>query len=506
MRFLSRSLIGLFLMSLTLGLMTWAGSMVYEAVQKTMNQEKRQRPARERVFTVNTVDLEFTEENPELIVFGEVQSRHSVEVRASAGGDVIELASEFVEGGHVTEGDVILRVDPARAERELARAEADLEDAESETRQAASSLVLAQDDLAAGESQLDLRERGLDRQQSLKDRGSGTVALVEEAELTLVIVRQAMVTRRKAVEEAKARIDQAKTSLSRAKLAVEDAQRDLADTEIVAPFSGTLSDVSVASGRLVSANEKVATLIDPDVLEVAFRVSTPQYARLLASNDGRLLELPVAASIDVMGGELNASGKLVRESAAVGEGQTGRVLYASLDTTYGFKPGDFVTLRVAEPAISNVARVPASAVNAAGEVLVLGDDSRLQSVKVDVVRAQEDDVLIRAVGLDNVEIVAQRTPLLGAGIKVQKLVPEGQKNAVVQGGQQGQAGAGAGGGASGAAAPLVELTEDRRAKLQAFVEANERMPADAKQRFLTALKEPKVPAEIVARLESRMGS
>ena len=43
------------------------------------------------------------------------------------------------------------------------------------------------------------------------------------------------------------------------------------------------------------------------------------------------------------------------------------------------------------------------------------------------------------------------------------------------------------------------------ARLVAYVEGNDRIPAEAKRRVLAQLQEAKVPAEVVARLESRMG-
>ena len=50
-----------------------------------------------------------------------------------------------------------------------------------------------------------------------------------------------------------------------------------------------------------------------------------------------------------------------------------------------------------------------------------------------------------------------------------------------------------------------KLDEARRARLIAFVEASERMPPEAKERVLAQLRGAKVPARVVARLESRMG-
>ena len=52
---------------------------------------------------------------------------------------------------------------------------------------------------------------------------------------------------------------------------------------------------------------------------------------------------------------------------------------------------------------------------------------------------------------------------------------------------------------------MIALDPDRRAKLVAFVEGNKRMPPEAKERVLAALQQEKVPAQMVARIESRMG-
>lgn len=109
-----------------------------------------------------------------------------------------------------------------------------------------------------------------------------------------------MITRRQAVSQAEARADQAATRVARAEIALGEARRDLQDTTITAGFSGILQGVSLVQGRLVSANEKLAELVDPDLLEVAFRVSTAQYARLL-DGEGRVLRAPVQVALDAAG-------------------------------------------------------------------------------------------------------------------------------------------------------------------------------------------------------------
>ncbi|MBV7394725.1 efflux RND transporter periplasmic adaptor subunit [Mameliella sediminis] len=482
MRFLRKSLTGLFLVSVTLGLMAYAGIMVRDAVLARMAAEARVPQARERVFAVNVLPVTFETVTPVLTSFGEVQSRRTLEIRAASSGAVVELDPAFVEGGQVTAGQVLARIDPADAQAALDRAESDLLDASAEVREAERALEIARDELSAAEEQVVLRETALRRQRDLLDRNVGTAAAVETAELALASERQSVLTRRQAVATAEARIDQAATQLRRAEIARDEAQRRLDDTEIRAQFGGTLSDVTVVAGRLVSTNEQLAQLVDPQALEVAFRVSTQQYARLL-DGDGGIRQAPVTATLDFFGTNISAQGRISRDGAAVGAGQTGRQLFATLDAPRGFKPGDFVTVTINEPQLDGVARLPATALNAADEVLVVGADERLEVVQVQLMRRQGDDVLIRGADLRGREVVAQRTPLLGAGIKVKPLRT----------------------GVAPEPPAMVELTEERRARLKAFIEANTRMPEAAKSRILSQLDQQQVPAEVVERIESRMG-
>ena len=167
------------------------------------------------------------------------------------------------------------------------------------------------------------------------------------------------------------------------------------------------------------------------------------------------------------------------------DGQTGRLLFARLGDAPGFLPGDFVTVEITEPPLDRVAVLPSTAIDAAGRVLVLGEEDRLETAEVTLVRRQGDDVIVRVRGLAGREVVAERTPFLGAGIGVRPIRP----------------------GADDAPAEpaMVELDEDRRAKLIAFVEASQRMPDRAKERVLAQLRADRVPADMVNRLESRMG-
>ncbi|MCY4300661.1 MAG: HlyD family efflux transporter periplasmic adaptor subunit [Aestuariivita sp.] len=483
MRFLRQSLTGVFLTALTFGLLVLAGNMIRSAVEQRLDSNSVAPPARERIFAVNVIRANAGAEIPQLEAFGEVQSRRTLELRAAAGGRIIELASEFTEGGVVRSGQLLFRVDPAERQAQLDRDRSNLLDAQAEVRDAKRSLILARDELVAAETQAAVRERTLRRQEDLQRRDVGSAAAVESAELALAQARQSVLSRHISVSQREARIDQAATKLNRAQILLSESERDLADTQAFAAFDGTLNNVKLVEGRLVSPNEKLAELIDPNELEVAFRVSTRQYVRLL-DDDGALIPAQVNVTLDGAGAELTTSGTVSRDSVGVGAVRTGRLLYASLINTRGFKPGDFVTVSVREPVVENVVRLPASAYDSNGTVLVVDDTDRLESLIVDLVRRQRDSVLVRADGLAGRDVVQARTPLLGAGIRVKPIRPGPQAEEVPT---------------------MLELGEERRARLVAFVEGNARIPAEAKARILNQLANERVSRQMVERLESRMG-
>jgi len=471
-------------MAVTFGLMAYAGSMVWGALEARWSEEPRQRPQRERVFAANVVSIKPETIRPVLTTFGELRTRRTLELRAATAGPIIWISDKVEEGGQVRAGDILLRIDPVAAQSAVETARADFAEAEADLRDAERLLILSRDEIKGAEDQARLRANALTRQQDLLDRGVGSTAAVETAELALSTAKGSILSSRQAEASAEARIDQAKTTLKRRRIALADAERGLADTEIAAEFDGVLSEVSMIPGGRVASSETLARLVDPDALEVAFRVSTPQHTRLLNEN-GDLIGADVTASIDILGVDMEAKGKISRESAAVGDGQTGRLLFARLDDAPGFRPGDFVSIRIEEPPLENVARIPALAVDAAGTVLVLGEEDRLNVAKVTILRRENDDVIVRARNLQGREIVAERTPLLGAGIRIRPVRPDGQDVP-----QQPE---------------LLALDPDRRARLVAFVEGNKFMPDEAKTRVLAALKEDRVPARMVERIESRMG-
>ncbi|MCB1371480.1 MAG: HlyD family efflux transporter periplasmic adaptor subunit [Rhodobacteraceae bacterium] len=483
MRFLMRSLAGLTLLVLTLGLLGLAVGSIRQALALREAEAAGGRTAEERVFAVSVDRLEPRTVAPVLTAYGDLQSARQLELRAATAGTLMEIAPGFRDGGRVAAGEVLYRIDPAEAETALALAESDLAAARAEEAEAGVGLDLARQEAAAADRQRDLRAQALARAQDLRNRGVNTAADLEAAELALATAEQAATGRRLAEAQAEARIERAGIATTRAGIARDEAARDLANTVERAPFDGLVADVSAVPGRLVSVNEQLGLLLDPAALEVAFRVSKAEFARL-ADASGELLPLAVTASLEVEGIELSVPGRIDRAGASVGAGQTGRLIYARLDEGPPglLRPGDFLTVRVAEPDLEEVAVLPAAAVSPEGRILLLGPDRRLEEVAVRVLRRQGGEAIVADVPFGR-DFVTARQPQLGPGVLVRPAGPEAAAGALPE--------------------AMVRLTPERRAGLIAAVEANGRMPQEAKARILAALEAEEVPQSMVDRLETR---
>ena len=481
MRFFNRAMLGLTLLGITF---VFLAAAAVTLVQSRAGEDGGfgRGGGSERVFAVTVIPIEPGSVTPEITAFGEIISGRTLELRAASGGALVELSPNFVEGGRVTAGEVLFQTDPAAAQADLDVAKANLDEANAELSEAIEALEIAKEELAAATRQFELRQRTLTRQQDLRTRGVGTEAAIEDAELALSSAETAMLGKRQALANANARINSAKTALARNQITAREADRVLNDLRVTAEFDGVITDVTAVLGGLVNPNEKLGALIDPSALEVAFNISTQQYANLVRGEGG--LET-AQAMVHFTGLTDPISATITRSSAAVGDGQTGREIFARLSggNLRALRAGDFVTVRVAEQPLEFATRIPATAINAAGEVLVLGEGDRLRTARVEILRTQGDDVIIRPAGIVGEKIVKRRIPQIGAGIKV-----EPREDEVAQLHEE----------------AMVELTAEEQERFTAGITAAP-IPEDRKKQILDRIASGKLSKASYDRLKSRMG-
>lgn len=489
MRFLIRGIAGILMLVAMAGMVGYGVLVLMEARED--GGGRRRHGGEERSFIVNVAVLRETTAHPKIVAYGEIRSWRSLELRASAGGRLVEMSPVFRDGAAVKAGDLLFLIDPADARARQADAEAGLADAEAEKAEADEAIVVAELERTAAIRQRDLRQQAFKRQRQLQAKGYATETSVEEAELAFATADQAVLSRSQALIVARKRIKRTALAITRASIALEDARRILDDTRVEAPFDGLLSDVDAVLGRLVSPNEKLGLLVDPSALEAVFRVSSGQFARLI-DESGALRQTPVTVTLNLGDLPVTVKGVVGRTAAVVQQGQSGRLIYALLDlgTATILRPGDFITVTIEELPLLGVAIIPASAATEDGRILLVDADSRVKEQKVSIVRRQGDNLVVTGVPF-GAQYVTERLPQLGPGVKVgtvNQAVPIAVRPDTEKDSDE----------------ERIAISDERRKALIAFLKQTDHMPEERKARLLDLLNQPTVPKRVIENLEARM--
>jgi hypothetical protein len=236
----------------------------------------------------------------------------------------------------------------------------------------------------------------------------------------------------------------------------------------------------------------LGVLIDTEALEVGFQVSNLEFSRMVDDN-GTIIPLIIKVTKDVQENSLTLSGTVQRVGAEVIVGTAGRQVFASLKGNRSgmIRAGDFLIVEIEESPLKNVAIIPSVAVDTNSRLLLLGENDRLEEIKVEVLRRQSDKVIISAVPFGR-EFVIDRPPYLDAGLRVKPIRPGDLQIGSPEAGNKSKQDT------------MVELSQEERSALITFVEKNDRMPKGVKETIIKQLEAPKVSLKMVNRFKSRM--
>jgi RND family efflux transporter MFP subunit len=293
---------------------------------------------------------------------GTVQPRVQSELIPEVSGRVTSISPALVSGGAFAEGDVLLRIDDADYRTALLRSEAALRRAEVEYEHA---------------------EDERERLGSLHDRQLASQQQLDNA--------------RRAERVAEANLLEARSAL-------DQARRDLARTELPAPFDGLVRSEHVDIGQFITRGQSIATIYSTDVVEIRLPLSAQQlrYMGLPISTRGQIpahRRPPVTISSDFGDARFLWEGELVRLEAEVDE--RSRMIFGIVHLRQ-YEDGDapilpvgmFVQAEIRGELAENVIRLPRSAIRDHNQVLVVDDDNRLHFRQVSLLRLEHDDIIV----------------------------------------------------------------------------------------------------------------
>lgn len=187
---------------------------------------ERETAVRQTAMLVEVTRAESGDFHPVIEAMGTVVPAREVTLRPRVGGEVVELSDDFVPGGMVRRGDLLLRIDPADYENALQQRE--------------SELLQAIAELEIEHGRQDMAERDYrDLQRELDPD------------------KKALVLREPQLRSAEARVQAARAAVDRARL-------DLDRTAVRAPFDVQVLERGVNLGSQVSTGDMLGRVVGVD--------------------------------------------------------------------------------------------------------------------------------------------------------------------------------------------------------------------------------------------------
>ena len=149
-------------------------------------------------------------------------------------------------------------------------------------------------------------------------------------------------------------------------------------------------------GQRLTANETLATLIDPSRFEARFQLSEAQYGRLLSDGE-ELIGRGAQVIWSVGAARLEYPATVVRIDGQIDPQTGGVAAFARLEPLSPdtpLRPGAFVEVVLDDRVYADVAVLPATALHG-DRVFVITEDDRVETRQVEIAAAVRDAVVIR---------------------------------------------------------------------------------------------------------------
>lgn len=323
-------------------------------------------PRREGATAIPVVDVLIAEPGPVEVTVtsrGVVTAVTDIELASEVSGRVIWVAPEFVEGGPVSQGSTLLRIDPIDYEVALSEAS----------------------------------------------------AAVASAKLSLAEVQ--VVVKRAAIEEAEARVKASRDRL-------RQAQADLANTAITAPFDAVIDTKRADLGQYVQAGTALMRMLSTGTVEIRLPLlaSDLPFVRYGQLPDGAWHQAELTATF----GDLVRSwtARLVRLEQRVDEQTRVFYLVAEVEAPYDqalhpwpLSIGLFVEADIPGAAIPLATRIPRSALHGGDSVYVVEQGS-VRKRPVKVLRRERDSVIVGEGLSSGDQVILSRLDLMVEGMPV----------------------------------------------------------------------------------------
>jgi HlyD family secretion protein len=218
--------------------------------------------------------------NSTITTNGKIEPVQNFEVHAAFPSTIRNVLVR--EGQKVHKGQLLIQLDDADARSQLARAQAQLKQAESGSGDVQIQNATSQADLTKVTLERDEAQRSLQALQRLKERGAASQSEVAAAQdrLNKANADISVLQHRTGQQAVQTRDASAQASIENARVAITAARQLIADSNITAPFDGTVYLLPAKRGNYVNAGDLLLDVADLSRMQVRAFVDEPEIGHL----------------------------------------------------------------------------------------------------------------------------------------------------------------------------------------------------------------------------------
>ncbi len=383
--------------------------------------ETKIRHAFKTVYTIKAADVVRANHQPSFISYGQIEAARKVDLRSLVSGEVVSVSNKLQAGAQVAAGEALVEIDRFAYDGALREARANLKETRARLAENKARIISEQSKLQSARDQLAIAERDLTRAKSLAKNGTMTQQQVEVRTLVVSQRQQSLNLSDNMVKIEQARLGQQEAAIDRLEWRVAQAEKNLENTILRAPFTAIVRSSAVDVGKLVSANDVVVSLYEPGKLDAKFTLTDAQFGRL--QND---VEQVVGRAIKVIwsigGREIGYNGIIERIGAEIDSSRGGVEVFAALkksDRREEIRPGAFVEIIVPDRIFTDTVKLPEQTVYNGRHVYVV-NEGRLNKRAVTVVAYDGESVLISNGLKIGEKVLTTRIAEVGEGLRVRQ--------------------------------------------------------------------------------------
>lgn len=238
------------------------------------------------ILPLKTTEVILEEVNEYLMLDGEVEAVNKSTVSAQTGGVISKLSYDV--GDYVKKGSLIARISSQFQESGLQQAKASVSEARAAIKKAAAAVVQAEAARREAQANYSVARSEFDRVKGLYNKHILTKSHYDQAEAAMKSSLARVESANANLLAAKAGRSSANSRLVSAKAGLSKAGEQLGYTEVIAPYSGIVTERHVELGEVVSEGKPIMTGISLEELRVVTDVPQREILKVRQFNNARV--------------------------------------------------------------------------------------------------------------------------------------------------------------------------------------------------------------------------